>query len=263
MPEQSRPPAAAAFGPGGGRAVVFGLVSSVFLTSVVAQVAISAGDYDTTTSSGTGFHIGRVLTQRVVEGGDAQPIGFPLWLTALLQIPLWVGLMTGVVVFSRQQRGSIRDLLGFHMEPLDAVRGMAVGIVAQLVLVPALYVPIFWIIGDQDVSAAARSLTDRADSRLGVVLLVLTVVVGAPIVEELFFRGLVLRTFERHMHPLPAIVLAAVLFGAVHLQLLQFPALMLFGFVAGVMAHRFGRLGPSIWAHVGFNLVTVLVLLGQ
>ena len=39
--------------------------------------------------------------------------------------------------------------------------------------------------------------------------------------------------------------------------------LALFAAVQGelsVLAHRTGRLGPSIWAHVGFNATTVVAL---
>ena len=61
----------------------------------------------------------------------------------------------------------------------------------------------------------------------------------------------------------PTIVITAVLFGASHGQLLQFPALAAFGVVLGVIAHRTGRLGMNIWAHVGFNATTVVILLSQ
>ena len=37
-------------------------------------------------------------------------------------------------------------------------------------------------------------------------------------------------------------------------------ALAAFGLVLSVLAHRTGRLGPSIWAHVGFNATTVVAL---
>ncbi len=46
-----------------------------------------------------------------------------------------------------------------------------------------------------------------------------------------------------------------------HLQLLQLPGLVLAGAVFGVLAHRSGRLGPAIAAHVAFNMVTVVALL--
>ena len=46
-----------------------------------------------------------------------------------------------------------------------------------------------------------------------------------------------------------------------HLQPLQFPALLAFGVILGVLAWRTGRLGPALWAHVGFNVVAAAGLL--
>jgi membrane protease YdiL (CAAX protease family) len=50
-------------------------------------------------------------------------------------------------------------------------------------------------------------------------------------------------------------------FALSHFQLIQFPALFVFGLVVGALAVRFGRLGPSIWTHAGFNLASVVLLL--
>ena len=92
------------------------------------------------------------------------------------------------------------------------------------------------------------------------VLLVVLVVVGAPIIEELFFRGLLLRSIQARWSDTLALVGSSVLFGLAHFELLQLPALVMFGLVAGYCAQRTGRLGMSIWAHVGFNATTVAFL---
>jgi uncharacterized protein len=52
-----------------------------------------------------------------------------------------------------------------------------------------------------------------------------------------------------------------LIFGLSHFELLQLPALVLAGAVFGWLAHRAGRLGPAIAAHVAFNMVTVVALL--
>ncbi|HIE68561.1 MAG TPA: CPBP family intramembrane metalloprotease [Acidimicrobiia bacterium] len=70
-----------------------------------------------------------------------------------------------------------------------------------------------------------------------------------------------LRAFEARMRPRIALVVSALVFGAVHLQLLQFPALVAIGLVCGWLAQRDGRIGRAIWAHVGFNGLTVALLL--
>jgi hypothetical protein len=142
----------------------------------------------------------------------------------------------------------------------DAWQGLAIGLVAQLVIVPAIYVPILLLTDDLDVSGPARELVDRAGGA-GIALLVLMIVVAAPMAEELFFRGLALRALEARMSRRVALVASAVLFGLTHFQLLQLPALVMIGLVCGWLAQRDGRLGRAVWAHVGFNATTTLVLL--
>jgi membrane protease YdiL (CAAX protease family) len=51
-----------------------------------------------------------------------------------------------------------------------------------------------------------------------------------------------------------------VIFGVFHFQLQQAPALIAFGLVLGVLAHRSGRLGSSIVTHMAFNATTVVTL---
>jgi membrane protease YdiL (CAAX protease family) len=93
------------------------------------------------------------------------------------------------------------------------------------------------------------------------VLLVAIVAIAAPVVEELFYRGLWLRSVERRLGTAAAVGVSSVVFAAVHFQPYDFPALLGFAVVVAVLTVRTGRLGPAIWAHVVFNLTAVLNLL--
>lgn len=182
-------------------------------------------------------------------------------LVVAMQAFLWVGYVGLAVLVSNQLgRGPRRDY-GWRFSPRDWYQGLIVGAGVQLLAVPILYSIIFIFTERQDVSEAARELTDMATSPLDSVLLVLIVAIGAPIVEELFFRGLLMRSIQRRFGPVAAVIGSSAIFAAVHFQALQFPALMMFGLVAAWLTMRTGRLGPAIWAHVGFNGVTVAVLL--
>lgn len=98
------------------------------------------------------------------------------------------------------------------------------------------------------------------------VILVVTAIAVAPVVEELFFRGLLLRSLQRRMSAPMAVALAALAFGLTHV-LFDFgsgavlPALVALGLVSGVLAVRTGNLSRSILLHAGFNLVAVLAVL--
>lgn len=203
-------------------------------------------------------------TGYVEEGAEGE---LPLTMIALLQIPLWAGYL-GMPLYAAQRKGNglVADF-GLRMQGWDVLRGLGAGLGTQIVAIPLLYLLIFAITDalgwdyDQDLSAAARELTDKATDPVGVVLLVLIVAIAAPIIEELFFRGLLLRAIEKRSGPTWALWASSLIFGAVHLQLLQFPALTLIGLVLGWLTLHYGRLGPAIWAHIAFNSVAVISLL--
>lgn len=191
------------------------------------------------------------------ETTDDLPLG---WL-ALAQLGLWAGL-GGVPWLAARLKGNgvVRDF-GLRAAWVDPVIGLGAGIGTH-VLIALLYAPIFELfdLTSRDLEEPARGLTDRATDPVGVLLLVLVVGLGAPLVEELFYRGLLLRSLERRWGPGWAVALSAIAFGATHFQPLQFPALTLLGVILALMVQRTGRLGPAIATHVVFNMVTVIVL---
>lgn len=187
----------------------------------------------------------------------------PLAVLFLAQSALWAGYLGWTWFTSRSKGNGLVADFGLRWSPKDAAYGLLIGIGTQLVLVPVLYVPILLVWDDQDVSQVAQDLVDRASSPWDAIVLVVLVGVGAPIVEELFYRGLLLRSLDNRFGSTWALVISSVLFGAIHLQLLQFPALTLFGAIAAWLTLRSRRLGPAIWTHVGFNLTTVVVLLSS
>jgi len=200
---------------------------------------------------------------------------------ALVQTTLWIGMLGSIGVVLRR-RGAAFGRLRLRGRWVDVPVGIAVGVACQLLLVPLVSYPWATLLGE-DLDAleepACRLAVKADESTLGLVLLSLIVVVGAPVVEELFFRGFVQRaaiaTFgrgvaaddtsaaavtARRVATGLGIAFTAVLFGLTHFQLLQLPALIAFGVVLGVLAHRTGRLGPSIVAHMAFNATTVVNL---
>jgi membrane protease YdiL (CAAX protease family) len=116
------------------------------------------------------------------------------------------------------------------------------------------------------VSGPVQDLLDKSQG-LAFAGLILSVAVGAPLVEELFFRGLLLRSLRRRMPDWAAVALSAVAFGIAHGSALPVDAVLLvmisltaFGAILAVLALRTGRLGPGIVTHAVFNLFTLLYL---
>lgn len=199
-------------------------------------------------------------TDRTVEQVD----DLPLSLVAVAQMGLWLGLLGAPVVATRLKGNGVVADLHLRARVADAWRGGLVGVLLQLVAIPLLYWPLLDLLdkGASDLEGPAREMTDRAVGAVGVVLLIVIVGICAPIVEEIFYRGLFQEALrKRGLPPAAAIGINATVFGLSHGQLLQLPALILFGAAAGVLTHRSGRLGPAIAAHVAFNMVTVISLL--
>jgi hypothetical protein len=189
----------------------------------------------------------------------------PLWMVAITEAFLWVGFLGVPLVVTRfKGNGIVRDL-GLQVRPIDVPIGVVAGLASQFILVPALSYPWIWLLGRKsaDLAQPAQDLAAKATDPLGAVLLVLIVAIGAPIVEEVFFRGLLQRSLLRRVGPILAVAGSGLFFGLTHFELLQLPALVGFGVVLGVLAFRSGRLGPGIFAHLSFNAVTVAILLAK
>lgn len=87
---------------------------------------------------------------------------------------------------------------------------------------------------------------------------ILFAVVVAPILEELFFRGLLLRTLEKRLSERKALVISSVLFGILHFNP-GIPGHILVGFVLGRLAQLTGGLWISIALHMSYNAFVIFL----
>lgn len=183
-----------------------------------------------------------------------------LGVQALGEAALWLGLL-GVPLYAsrRKGRGDLTQDFGFSFRWSDPFVGLPIGVACQLLLVPLIYLPMEQFFTKHQLEEPVRKITGSAHGA-GYLALTIVVVVGAPIVEELFFRGLLLRSLQRRFGDRWAVLGSAVVFGVAHFEPLQLPALVALGVILGAMAVSTKRLGPSIFAHAGFNLVTMVAL---
>ncbi len=168
----------------------------------------------------------------------------------------------GSTLVSRKRgAGPVADF-GSRVQAIDIPIGAAAGVLTQFVLLWLLYLPINELV-DGDAGDAARRLFDRADGSFDRVLLFVMVVVIAPVIEEFFFRGLLLRSLQQRLGAWPAVVVSSIVFAAAHFQGLQFPGLFVVGLVAAILTVRSGRLGPALFMHMAFNLGTYVLLVSE
>lgn len=205
--------------------------------------------------------LAQALVLTVVAGGDSADT-VPIPQLAIAIVVGWGVLCASIVVASRTA-GSGAPLAdtGFTIRPVDLL-GLPLGVVCQLVLIPVVYAPLRLLAPDTFTNAEleerAQRLIDRADGG-GVVVLWVVVVFGAPVVEELFYRGLIQRSVLSRSVPL-ALVTSSVVFGIIHFSPVELPGLVAFGAVLGVLAWRTDRLGGAIVTHAAFNATALVAL---
>jgi hypothetical protein len=192
----------------------------------------------------------------------------PEWYVVSTLIGLWIGFLGAPWLASRTQgtKHFARDL-GLRFRWID-VLGILIGIGGQL-LITVLYAPFQHDI--KNFNAPSQRLTG-ASHGTGFVVIAIATVLLAPAAEELFFRGLLLKSMVRLFTPLHAagraraagVVLAVIgnglLFGAAHGELVQFAGLAGFGIVLAAVSYRTGRLGMNMVAHASFNLIAIIAI---
>ena len=87
----------------------------------------------------------------------------------------------------------------------------------------------------------------------------LTILVYAPVSEEIFFRGLCLTYLRECMNPYLAAAFLSVVFGIAHAQPLWAGYTMLMGLVFSTAAIRTGSIFPSIVSHCTFNATSFIL----
>lgn len=193
----------------------------------------------------------------VFPGSDAAGI-------LLGSIGLWTGFGgTCLVVSRRFGTGSIIEDFALRWRPVD----IAFGAVAALVGLFTAGLISLAFQGTRLYGKNTDILTEQR-STLGVTIVAVIAAVGAPLFEELFFRGFLRRALSSRLG-VGAVWAQAILFGFAHYQFgqgLRNVSVVCvtagLGVVFGYTAHLTRRLGAGIIAHGLFNLYVTLTIIG-
>ncbi|WP_334172072.1 CPBP family intramembrane glutamic endopeptidase [Sinomonas sp.] len=204
---------------------------------------------------------------------EASPGAFDSTLLGVASyLAVWIPLLIAIVLsFAPQRLNETVAFLGLKFHPLDALWGLGIGCLARafdaflrLTLTGSsglLQQPTLSALGNPAVQTVA----------LGIVAPVLI----APLIEEIYFRGLIQRSLAATLEPLgrapkwvAAVVLTSLAFALVHALLLigtpteaMLTGISTFAFalLAGTTAAATNRLGGSIAGHIVFNGLGVLL----
>ena len=140
------------------------------------------------------------------------------------------------------------------------LRSKPVGVLFWVVIAAVgTFVPSLWL--EQQIN-----LPDDNAALLGQIMAspwgYLAICIFAPLVEEVVFRGAILRTLLDSFRPAVAIIASALVFAIVHLNWAQMPHAFLMGLLLGWMYWRTGSIIPGILLHwINNTLVYVLTRL--
>ena len=212
------------------------------------------------------FVFGQLVSTAILASSGAETIDeVPIPTLFAGVLATWIAYLAGCYVASKRSgSGDPVEDYAVRWRAVDLV-GLPIGILTQLVLVPLVYIPLraIWpdTFSEDKLSETAEKLADRATGGT-MVLLVVMVCVGAPLVEEIVYRGLLQRSFAARTSHVVAWLAAAAWFTIIHFRPVEYPGLFAFALVVGACLLVTDRLGMSLATHVAFNATGLLLAIG-
>ena len=157
--------------------------------------------------------------------------------------------------------GPVREVVAVRRTPLGPAIGLAaLGLVAGLAIA-ALLEPIFH--GAESQNLDPGPFPGTAAAAIAAVFSAISVVIGASVTEELYFRGLLYGRLELRFARAAAVVGSAGAFGLAHFQPDAFPTLFALGLILGLLRMRTGSIWPAVGLHAANNGLAFAYLLAS
>ena len=184
---------------------------------------------------------------------------------SLLLSVLPAGLLTGLLawIFARRRGADPRDVLALRVPALGAF-GWAIVVGGFLIALYAFFGALSWLLG---IDVTSSGLVEQAVMQLAgdplYILIVGGLVIGAPIAEELTFRGQIFAALSQtRLGMTGAAAFTSALWAGIHItQPLHIIALLfLMGLALSWLLVRFGSLWVTIASHAVWNGVSAIAL---
>lgn len=215
---------------------------------------------------GLGSAVVTVLGAIVLGAAAAAPLILleaPLAVTAIVgTLVPWIALAGWPLLVTRWKGNGPRIDLGLRLTWSDVGWGALAGF-AGLFLAGIVALITASIAGDFSSAAGDVALDLREEGPFWALLVfAVMIMVGAPIVEEIAFRGMLFNALRKKgLNAAWTIVVTAVVFSAFHFEPIRFFVLLPIGLMYGWVRWKTGSLGAAMVAHGVNNTPAALVVL--
>jgi membrane protease YdiL (CAAX protease family) len=198
------------------------------------------------------FVLGLEVPHGRAVGPAADPVNFlPIYLLAMIALSSLLLLCMLRLIMPRTS-------------PLDLFKGkkkLETSMILYIALVPMqlLVWGYGWVMGDAGFNAPSNPFM-LLESGMDFIAVFIAVVVIAPLIEEIFFRGYLFKLLQDKLGDNPAVILTSILFAAAHFNIFTFLPILVMGALMGWARKRTGSIIPSLILHMANNLIALLVV---
>lgn len=146
----------------------------------------------------------------------------------------------------------LSTLIPFHKIKLSSAILIFVYVLALFPLVSLVnYISMLFV--ENTVSSIADQLLD-----MPIWVMILSIGIFGPFVEEIVFRGVMLQSFQRTGRILGSIIVSSIMFGMIHMNFNQFAYGTVMGIMLALLVEATGSVLASFIAHAFFNTFEVV-----
>jgi hypothetical protein len=189
-----------------------------------------------------------------VEAGESL-VSPPVYVVG---VGVYLAILAGIYLFAARRAGwgalGVRTTASANLLIVPPL--FVVGVIALLAVNGALALALGSFENPQAASITGGQPLGAGELAAGLLLIAGLV----PLVEELFFRGMVYPLIRARMGALPAVALNALLFALVHFIPLLIPGLFVVGMLLAYLRERSGSIWPSVLYHMLQNSLALIAI---
>lgn len=199
-----------------------------------------------------------------------QPLIAPsLGATYLSYLVVWVPIIVAITWSFLLRGKSASEAFGWGFKPVDLLLGVATALFLKCI---SVFLELAFL--GHPASAYRIPLETLFNPQIVLLTIVIPIVL-APVIEEIFFRGIVLRAMrsqfvrqgvDEKLSILLAVLGSSLIFGLFHIlslpsgnySTLVFLTTFLLGLATGALVVTTGRIGGALVAHFSYNAITLM-----